>query len=72
MDTRQNVQRKNTEEDREEKKGKQMKGESAYNNTLSGNKAVTKVWTWNLQKTSLAANNRGRLRRIFEYAWIIG
>ena len=33
------------------------------------NKTTTEVWTWNVQKTSLAVNNRGRLKRILEYVW---
>ena len=33
-------------------------------------KTRKRVWTWNVQKTSFAANNRGRLKRILQYAWM--
>ena len=34
------------------------------------NKRTTKVWTWNVQKTSFTANIRGRLKRKLECARI--
>ena len=70
MDTRQDVRRKKhrrRERRRERQANKRKKRIQEHGFT---NKTVTKVWTWNVQKTSLAANNRGRLRRILEYAWI--
>ena len=70
MDTRQDVRRKKhrrRERRRERQANKRKKRIQEHGFT---NKTITKVWTWNVQKTSLAANNRGRLRRILEYVWI--
>ena len=34
------------------------------------NKTTTRVLTWNVQKISFAANNRGRLKGILQYTWM--
>ena len=63
--TRQNKGRREQRKERQTKKRHKLIQNHRFNN-----KATTKMWTWNVQKTSFAANNRGRLKRISEYAWM--
>ena len=70
MSTQQSIQRKKNRRNERMKKRQANKRKKRIQQHAFTNKTTTKIWTWNLQKTSLAANNRGRLRRILEYVWI--
>ena len=55
--TKQSKQRRERRKERQTKKRHKHIQNHSFNN-----KTTTKVWTWNVQKTSFAANNRGRLK----------